>query len=203
MFARYTTVRGDPDKIEAAVEYADGEARAAVEATPGNLGFAVLADPASGRLLGASYWDSPESMSAAEAALAEVRATAARTADGEVSIERFEVMIGFRHSIPGRGALVRMSRLQVEPARVDDALTIMREKAVPRLKGADGLCSFQLLVDRDTGDGMVIATWENATAADTFWPTAQQLRARATERAGVTFHEPEDLTMVRTTVRLD
>src|SRR5438445_13785008 len=108
MFARYTTVRGAPDKIEAAIEYVDGEARTAVEATPGNLGFAVLADPASGRLVGASYWDSPESMRDGEATLADTRSTAARTAHGELSIERFEVIVGFRHSIPGRGAAARL-----------------------------------------------------------------------------------------------
>jgi heme-degrading monooxygenase HmoA len=203
MFARYTTVRGDPDKIEAAIEYVDGEGRAAVEATPGNVGFAVVADPAAGRLIGASYWDSRESMTNAESALAEIRARAADTAGGEVSIERFEVVVGFRHSIPARGALARLSRFQVEPARVEEAITGMREESVPRVKGADGLCSFQLLLDRDTGSGMVVSAWENPAAADAFWPTAEQLRARATERAGVRFLDVENYTVIRTSVRLD
>jgi heme-degrading monooxygenase HmoA len=203
MFARYTTVRGDPDKIEAAIEYVDGEGRSAVEATQGNLGFAVVADPAGGRLIGASYWDSRESMADAESALAEARERAANTAEGEVNIERFEVVIGFRRSIPARGALARLSRFQVEPARVDEAITNMREESLPRVKGADGLCSFQLLLDRDTGSGMVVSTWENQEAADAFWPTAEQLRARTTERAGVRFLDVENYTLVRTTVRLD
>ncbi len=60
MFARYTTFRGDPDKLETAIEYVDGEGRAAIEATQGNLGFAVVADPAGGRQIGASYWASRE-----------------------------------------------------------------------------------------------------------------------------------------------
>jgi heme-degrading monooxygenase HmoA len=202
MFARYTTVRGDPDKIEAAIEYTDGEARAAVESMPGNLGFAVVADLAGGRLVGASYWDSLESMMNSEPALAEVRAGAARAAGGEASIERFEVVEGFRHSIPARGALARVSRFQVEPARIDEAITSMREESVPRVKGADGLCSFQLLLDRDTGNGMVVSAWENQDAADAFWPAAQQLRARATEQMGIRYLEPENFTMIRSTVRL-
>jgi heme-degrading monooxygenase HmoA len=201
MFARYTTVRGDPDKLEAAIEYVDSEARAAVESMPGNLGFAVAADPAGGRLVGASYWDSLETMTNSEPALAEVRAGAASTAGGEVSMERFEVVEGFRHSIPARGALARLSRFQMEPARADEAITNMREESVPRVKGADGLCSFQMLLDRDTGNGMVVSAWENQEAADAFWPTAEQLRARATE-AGVRFLEPENFTMIRSSVRL-
>ena len=202
MFARYTTVRGDPAKLEAAIEYVDGEARAAVEATPGNLGFAVVADPAGGRLIGASYWDSRESMTNSEPALAEVRTGVARTAGGEFSMERFEVVEGFRHSIPARGALARLSRFQVEPARVDEVITSMREESVPRVKGADGLCSFQLLLDRDTGNGMVVSAWESQDAAAAFWPTAEQMRARATEETGVRFLEPENYTMIRSTVRL-
>jgi heme-degrading monooxygenase HmoA len=202
MFARYTTVRGDPGKLEAAIEYVDGEARAAVESMPGNLGFAVVADPAGGRLIGASYWDSRESMMNSESALAEVRARAASAAGGEVSRERFEVVEGFRHSIPARGALARVSRFQVEPARADEVIARMREESVPRVKGADGLCSFQLLLDRDTGNGMVVSAWENQEAADAFWPTAEQLRARATEQGGVRFLEPENYTMIRSSVRL-
>jgi quinol monooxygenase YgiN len=203
MFARYITVRGDPDKIETAIEYVDGEGRAAVEATQGNLGFAVVADPAGGRLIGASYWDSRESMTDAESALAEPRARAASTADGEVNMEHFEVVVGFRHSIPARGALARLSRFQVEPARVEEAIANLREESVPRVKGADGLCSFQLLLDRDTGSGMIVSSWENQAAADAFWPTAEQLRARAAERAGVRFLDVENYTVVRTSVRLD
>jgi heme-degrading monooxygenase HmoA len=91
----------------------------------------------------------------------------------------------------------------VEPARVDEAITNMREESAPRVKGADGLCSFQMLLDRDTGRGMVVSAWENQAAADAFWPTAQQLRARTSERAGVRFLEVEDYTMIRTSVKLD
>jgi quinol monooxygenase YgiN len=203
MFARYATVRGNPDKIEAAIEYTDGEARAVVEGTSGNRGFAVLADPTNGRMIGASYWDSREAMTETEPALADVRAASARTAGGEVSVERFEVVVGFRHSIPARGAVSRLSRFQAEPARVDEVLRIMREESVPRVKGADGLCSFQLLLDRDTGSGMVVSSWENQAAADAFWPTAEQLRARMSEQAGVRFLDVEDYTMIRTTVQLD
>jgi heme-degrading monooxygenase HmoA len=202
MFARYATVRGAPDKIEAAIEYTDGEARAAVEAAPGNLGFAVVADPAGGRLIGASYWDSRESMTKSESALGKVRAGAAKRAGGEVSVERFEVVEGFRHSIPARGALARLARFQVEPARVEEAITRIREESVPRVKGADGLCSFQLLVDRDTGNGMIVSAWENQESAEAFWPTAEQLRAQASQQVGVRFHDVENYTMVRSTVQL-
>jgi quinol monooxygenase YgiN len=203
MFARYTTVRGDPSKLDAAIDYVDGEARAAVEGTEGNRGFAVVIDAEGGQLLGASYWDSAESMRGAEEKLADSRAAAAEAMDGEVSIERFEVALGFRHSIPARGAAVRLSRFEVDPARVDEAISLVREENVPRVKGAEGLCSYQLLLDRQTGAAMVVIAWESQEASDAFWPTAEQLRARASDRVGVRFTGIDSFTMVRTTVQLD
>jgi quinol monooxygenase YgiN len=82
MYARYTTVRGDPSRIDAALQRVDGQVRDSVEATQGNRGFAVLADAEGGRIVGASYWDSAESLRASEPVLADSRAAAARPSTG-------------------------------------------------------------------------------------------------------------------------
>jgi quinol monooxygenase YgiN len=152
MFARYVSVRGEPQKVDAAIDHIDGQVRAAVEASEGNRGFALLRDAEGGRILGASYWDSAASMRTSERRLADSRAAAAAALGEEISVERFEG---------------------------------------------------QLLIDRETGSGMVITAWENQAAADAFWPTAERLRARASEEAGVSFGAPDNLTMIRGTVRLD
>lgn len=203
MFARYTTVRGDPAKVDAAVEYIDGAAREAVEATEGNRGFAVLADYGGGQVIGASYWDSAESMDASEPKLEDTRAAAAAALDGELTIERFEVVLGFRQSIPARGAVVRLSRFEMDPSRADEALSLLREESVPRLKGADGLCSFLTLLDRERRAGIIVTSWENQAAAEAFWPVAEQLRARASDRVGIRFEPFDAFTMIRSTARLD
>jgi heme-degrading monooxygenase HmoA len=203
MFVRITTVRGDPRKIDAAIEYVDGPARAEVEAIEGNRGFAVLADQEGGRVVGASYWDSAESMHDSESRLADVRDEAARSLDGAISFERYEVTLGFRHSIPARGAVVRMVPFEVSPDRVDEAISLTREELMPRTKGAAGLCSFHQLLNRETGTGMLVVCWENQDAAQAFAPTAEQLRARAGDRVGAQFGDSDVLTMIRTTAQLD
>jgi quinol monooxygenase YgiN len=71
------------------------------------------------------------------------------------------------------------------------------------VKGAEGLCSFQLLLDRESGSGVIVRAWEDQAAAEAFWPTAQRLRARISEGAGVTFGTVENFTLIRTTARLD
>jgi quinol monooxygenase YgiN len=202
MFARYTTVRGDPARVDAVIDLVDGQTRGTVEASPGCCGFAVLADARAGVILGASYWDSADSLRASESALADTRAAAAEALDGQVSIESFEVLVGFRRTIPARGALVRLGRFDIDPTRVDQAVNAISDN-VPQVKGADGLCSFQMLANRETGSGIVVTCWANQAALDAFWPTAEQLRARASDRAGLRFGTLDNLTMIRTTVRLD
>ena len=219
MFARFTTLRGDPTKPDSAVTMAtavdqvDGESRAAVEATPGNRGFAVLADPRHARIVGASYWDCAASMHASHGTLAAIRDAAAGALGGPdlgeglgvgvgVGVECYEVAVAFRHTIPSQGSVVRLSRSLIGPARIDEADVLMYEEVLPRVKGAHGLCSFQLLRDRDSGAGMIITTWENQASAKAFAPVAEQLRARASDRIGLRFEPPETFEMVRTTAQL-
>jgi heme-degrading monooxygenase HmoA len=209
VFARFTTLRGDPNKPDSAatmatvVDQVDGESRAAVEATPGNRGFAVLADPRHATIIGASYWDCATSMRASHGTLASLRDAAVSTLGGDgVGVERYEVAVAFRHTIPSRGSVVRLSRSRIDPTRIDEADVLMYEEVLPRVKGANGLCSFQLLRDRESGAGMIITTWENQAAAEAFAPVAEQLRARASDRIGLRFEPPETLEMVRTTAQL-
>ena len=203
MFARYTTVRGDPNRLDQVIDEVDGETRAAVQATPGNRGFAVLTDVRGGRLIGASYWESEATLRASEEALAPNRAAAAEGLGGDATFERFELALGFRHTIPGRGALVRLTRCKIDPARTEEGIVLSQEEILPRMKGANGLSSYQLLVDRDSGAGMIVTAWEDAAAAEAFVPIAEQLRARASDRVGIMFEQPQNWTMVRTTVQLD
>lgn len=202
MFARLTTLHGDPDKMDTTVDQVDGETRAVVESTAGNRGFAVLADRRHTRVLGVSYWDCATSLRASGGTLAAIRDAAAATFGGDVSIEHYELLVGIRHNIPRRDSVVRLTRMQVAPSRVDEAEVLMFEEVLPRVKGADGLCSFQLLRDRMSGTGMTITAWERQADAEAFAPVAEQLRARAGDRVGLRWDQPETFLMVRSTVQL-
>jgi hypothetical protein len=50
---------------------------------------------------------------------------------------------------------------------------------------------------------MIVTAWEDAARAEAFVPIAEQLRARASDRVGIMFEQPQNWTMVRTTVQLD
>lgn len=61
---------------------------------------------------------------------------------GQVSIEQYEVALGLRRSIPQRGAVVRLARFKVDPARITEAVSLVREETATQVKGVDGLRSF-------------------------------------------------------------
>jgi quinol monooxygenase YgiN len=203
VFARFTTVHGDPSRIDPVIGQVDGEIRERVETTSGNRGFALLTDLPGGRLIGASYWEDAEALRDSEGTLAGSRATAATGLGGHLSVEHFELALSFRHSFPGRGAVVRLTRCQIDPARSEEGIVLTQEEIMPRMKGAPGLCSYQLLVDRRSGAALIVTAWEHAADAEAFAPVAEQLRARATDRVGIMFDRPETWTMVRSTVQLD
>jgi quinol monooxygenase YgiN len=204
MFARYVTVHGEPARLDGTVDHLDGEGRAAVEAIRGNRGFAVLTDPARGRLIGASYWDSAASLRDSERAVAATRSAAvAALGAGEPTVETYEVIVGLRRTIPGRGAVARLTRCEIDPGRAEEVDAMVQEEVVPRVKGATGLCSFQMLRNGDTGAGLLVAAWEDAGTSEAFAPIAEQLRARASDRVGVRFQPPETWSIIRTTVHLD
>ncbi|MHA6793068.1 hypothetical protein ACVGVM_06010 [Pseudonocardia bannensis] len=203
MYVRFIIINGDPAKIDSSVEYLEQTARPQVEATAGNKGFATLTGADARITIAASYWQDAEALKASGTALTPLREQVEAAAGGPLSVEEYEVALGFRRSIPARGAVVRLARMEIEPSRADDAVTFYGGETAPRVKGAPGLCSFQLLLDRESGQGMVVTAWENERAAGDFWPTAQELRAQVAERVGAHFSGIEHYSMVRTSVQLD
>ena len=203
MYVRLTIISGNPAKIDSSVEFLEQTARPQVEATAGNKGLATFTGVDARITIAASYWDTADALEASGTALAPLREQVEAAAGGPLSVEEYEVALGWRQTIPVRGAVVRLSRMEVEPAKADDAIAHYREETAPRLKGAPGLCSFQLLLDRESGQGMVATAWENERAASDFWPMAQELRDQATERVGAHFTSTEHYSLIHTSVKLD
>jgi len=77
-----------------------------------------------------------------------------------------------------------------------------RRGDTPPVTGANGLCSFAQLVDRESRAGITVTTWENQAAAEAL-SVAEHLRTRASDRVGIRIEQPETWSMIRTTARLD
>ena len=197
MYARVNIIFGQQDKVEDGVAHLEESDRAAVEATDGNLGLTTLVDREAGVIVAVSYWDEPTHSS--EAALTRAREGAAAAAGGDLVVETYEVASQERLSVPPPGAAVRIGRVQIDPAKASAALVFIRERLLPKLQ-ISGLCSTELLTDRDAGTGLLLTTWTSEDAAVRGDAVLEQLRDEAVERAGTKFPRVETYALVRTSV---
>ena len=95
MHARVTTLQLDPGRIDDAVRRLEAEDIPRWRELEGFKGFTLLADRASGRVIGTSYWESERAMDASEDAVAPSRQRAAEAggASEPPSVQRFEVAL--------------------------------------------------------------------------------------------------------------
>jgi hypothetical protein len=201
MYARVNIVFGERGKIDAGIDRLEGSDRPVVESTSGNRGLVTLVDRDAGVIVATSYWD--EALYSSEAALTEAREAVAAAAGGDLVVERFELAGHRLSSVPMPGAAVVMARVQLDPGAVADGLTAVRDEMLPPIAAVDGFCSAEILIDHDSGAGIVVTAWANATAADQADRVLEPLREDAEHRCGVKFTRAETYALVRTTARLD
>jgi hypothetical protein len=200
MYARVNIIFGRQDRIDAGIAHLENTDRAAVETTRGNRGLTTLVDRPAGVIVALSYWDEPAYSS--DAVLTQAREGAVSAAGGDLVAESYEVAIGERHSVPASGAVARMVRVQIEPARVEDGLTFVREEILPRLQTGAGFHSAEVLIDRSFGSGVLLTVWVDEYSAARADITMETLRDEALERVGVKFPRTESYVVVRASAQL-
>jgi heme-degrading monooxygenase HmoA len=94
MYARVTTIEGNPDKMDDASRHVQEQTLPQLQQMDGFKGFAALADRHSGKLLGVAFWESEEALRATEEAVSSVRSGVAEAAGGTVAgVEQYEVLV--------------------------------------------------------------------------------------------------------------
>jgi heme-degrading monooxygenase HmoA len=84
----------------------------------------------------------------------------------------------------------RVSTLQLDPSRVDQAVSRLEEEIVPELEGANGFKGFTAMVDRQSGRIVGVSFWESEDAMRDSEELGQSSRQRAGEAGGAS-GEPE------------
>ena len=164
MYARVNIIFGTEDKVGPGVAHIEKSDRYVVEAAPGEQGLTTLVDRKTGVIVAISYWDGTPGHSS-EAALTKAREGAATAAGGALITENFEIAVAERLAVPDPGATVQMTRMQLDPLRVDAGLAFVRDELLQRLSACSGLCSAELLIDRVIGNGLSVTTRTDQEAA--------------------------------------
>ena len=194
MYARVNIIFGTEDKVGPGVAHIEKSDRDVVEAAAGNRGLTTLVNRKTGVIVAMSYWDDLRHSS--EAALTKAREGAAEAAGGALVTESFEVAVAERLAVPDPGAAVQMTRVQLDPVRVDAGLAFVRDELLQRLSACSGLCSAELLIDRVIGNGLLVTTWTDEEVAGRAQALLDGLRRDAEAAAGATFPRSESYMLV-------
>jgi quinol monooxygenase YgiN len=164
MYARSTTVRGNPEKVDDLIAFVRDEVMPTLQGMSGNVGVSMMCDREAGRCIITSSWADDTAMHATEQAVVELRQRAAETMDGEYETESWEIAVMHRLREAPEGACVRVTWLQGDPALMDAAVAVYRRRIVPAIERWYGFCSVSGLVDRERGRVSVAATYESRDA---------------------------------------
>jgi quinol monooxygenase YgiN len=166
MYARSTTIQGQPSSIDAGIAHTRDSVMPALEGIDGCVGLSLLVDRTSGRCIVTSSWESEEAMRASEESVRPIRDQAAELLGGSRQVEEWEIAAMHREHRAGEGACVRATWVKVDPDQLDRGVDFYKTTILPALEGLEGFCSASLLVDRASGRGVASATFDNAEAIE-------------------------------------
>jgi quinol monooxygenase YgiN len=166
MFARSTTIQGQPSSIDAGIAHTRDSVMPALEGIDGCVGLSLMVDRTSGRCIVTSSWESEEAMHASEEAVRPIRDQAVELLGGTRQVEEWEIAAMHREHHAGEGACVRATWVKVDPDQIDRGIDFYKSTILPALDQLEGFCSGSLLVDRTSGRGVAAATFESAEALE-------------------------------------
>lgn len=182
MYARSTTISGDPAGIDDGISFVRDEVMPAIVEVDGCLGLSLVVDRDHGRIIATSSWDSQEAMAASRDQLAPMRTRGGEILGGSPEIQEWEVAVMHRDHPTHDGACCRIT--WGRPSDLDAMLEMWRSTLLPQIEAFEGFCSASMLVDRDAGVMCGTVTFDSRAALDASREHAAELRERATAETG-------------------
>jgi quinol monooxygenase YgiN len=164
MYARSTTIHGDPASVAAATALVRDEVMPTVTAIAGCAGLSLLADGDSGTCIVTTSWLGEPAMDASRDAVAPSAERTAEVLGGRPEVAEWEVAAMHRVLEAGPGARSRVTWLRTEAGAVDRAVDAVRLSLLPKLDDLPGFCSVSVMVQRSAG--LAVASVSYASAAD-------------------------------------
>lgn len=164
LHVRLSLITADPRLLSDSLKFIENEVRPQVESQPSSLGLMLQANHELGVAILESFWASGDALRASERVVAPNRAAAVRRATGTVTTERYSVPVFEREAPLLTGEGVRLTRLDVVPSAVEDAVAAFGDLAVPRLADIQGFCCALFFIDRHSGHSVIETIWQGPEA---------------------------------------
>jgi heme-degrading monooxygenase HmoA len=188
MYARSTTIQGQPLMVDIGVAHIRDVVMPALQEIAGYVGLSLLVDRQSGRCIATSAWETMEDMRAGAEQVAPIRDRAALMSsvfNGGARVEEWRIALLHRdhHSRPG--ACVRATWLKVVPDQLGRSVDFYRKSVLPELENLDGFCSASLMIDHPACRRAVsCSTFDSMDAMARNRDRATELRGRRVRDLG-------------------
>ena len=178
MYARSTTIRGNPGSLDDAIAYMRDEVWPVMQDMDGCVGLSMMCDRETGRCIATSAWADQQAMQASAEAVAPMRRHMMDRfgAGDDLEVQEWEIAVLHREHPAGDGACARITWTRADPGRVDQVLDMYRASLMPRIQEMPGFCSLSLLVDRQTGTDSLTAVYADRQAMDASRERVQGMR---------------------------
>jgi heme-degrading monooxygenase HmoA len=188
MYARFVTFTGAKN-VDAGVSFIRESLLPAISDLKGYRGLYVSADRAGGVFGVLSLWDTAAERDASWERLAGGRREGQDIIGGQLSAETYEqLVVDTSDPPPAAGSPLMVTPVSMDPAKVEENVADFRSNVLPRIKATPGFRAVRLLMNRETGQGMVGTAWADEDAMRVADAGARARRQEATA-SGIQFGE--------------
>ena len=196
MYARSTSIQGDPARIDEGIRYVREEVMPAVTGMDGCIGMSMLVNRETGRGIVTSSWMSEDEMRATGGQVSSLRNRGAEIMSGEAEVREWEIAVMHREHEAREGSWCRVTWLKCPPEDVESTLDFFRDTVMTRLEEVDGFCSASMLIDRATGECCGTARFESREDLEATREMAQGMRDKRSLESAVEFGDIEECELV-------
>jgi quinol monooxygenase YgiN len=202
MYARSTTIRGNPQAMEDGIGYVRDKVLPAVEQMDGCVGLSMFADRESGRCIVTSAWADADALRRSREGVMEMRRRAAEILGGGAEVQEWEIAILHRQYETRDGACTRVVWTKGDPAQLDRMIEAFRETMIPHMEELPGFCSVSVMVDRESGCHATAITYENHTAMESGMEQAVAMRKEFSRDMGIQLMDAASFDLVLAHLRV-
>jgi len=192
MYARSTTIHGDPGSVDATIAYVSDDVMPAVRDMDGCLGLSMLADRDTGRAIVTTSWRDEAAMRASEEGVRSAAERTAETLGGEAEMQEWEIAAMHRVQEAQQGARSRVTWLRTEPAAVNRAVDAVRLSLMPKLDDLPGFCSVSVMVRRDDGLAVAAISYDSRAHLEQASEGAREFREEFAPAMGIEVVDPAE-----------
>ena len=185
MYARSTTIHGDPGAVDDGITYVHDEVMPMVRGMAGCVGLSMLADRDSGHCIVTTSWRDEAALRSSQDG---VRTAAERTVEiigGQPAIQEWEIAAMHRVHESHHGAASRVTWLRTEPGSVNRAVDAVRLSLMPKLDDLPGFCSVSVMVRRDDGLTVAAVSYDNRADLEQANEGAREFREEFAPSMGI------------------